>query len=67
MCFRTDDPISDFERHDSEQQSLLDKLPECSYCGEKIQDEFCYEINGELICDDCMDEHHRKGVEDCVC
>lgn len=30
-------------------------LPECSECGEKITDDTCYEINGEYICIDCME------------
>lgn len=62
--FYTDDPIADFRRHNAEQQKMLDRLPRCSECDEPIQDEFCYEINGELICDKCMYENHRKYVID---
>ena len=64
--FYSDDPIADFERHDAKQQAELDKLPRCCECDEPIQEEFCYEINGELICDSCMNDNHRKVVEDYV-
>lgn len=60
----TDDPLADFNRYDAEQQKMLDKLPRCSECDHPIQDEYCYEINGELICDECMFQNHRKAVDD---
>ena len=64
--FYSDDPIRDFERHDAQQQRELEKLPRCSECDEPIQDDYCFEINDELICEDCMNSNHRKWVEDCV-
>ena len=60
------DPLRDAEARDAEQQAALDKLPKCAYCNEPIQDEFCFEINDELICEDCLNEHHRKWVDDYV-
>ena len=60
----SDDPITDFYRFDAEQEAKLDKLPRCSECDQPIQDEFCFEINGELICDSCMHDNHRKCVDD---
>ena len=56
-----------FVRHDTEQESALEKLPVCSECGEHIQDEHCFEINDEYICERCMNENHRKAVDDIVC
>lgn len=60
----TDDPVADFKRHDKKQQDELDKLPQCCECDHPIQDEFCYEINGELVCENCMNDNHRKCVDD---
>lgn len=62
--FYSNDPVSDFQRHDIKQQAMLNKLPRCCECDEPIQDEFCYEINDELICKDCMDNNHMKYVEE---
>lgn len=64
--YRTDDPIADFYRWDNDQQKQLDKLPKCAECGEPIQDEECYEINGELICPECLKSNHRKWTDDYV-
>lgn len=58
--FYTDDPLADFARHDAEQEAQLDKLPECSECGEHIQDEEAYYINSEWICLNCMESYKRE-------
>lgn len=59
----SDDPVMDFERHDREQANRLAKLPECDYCNDPIQDDFYYEINGENICEHCLDRFFRKEVD----
>ena len=64
--FYSDDPLADFERYDAEQQAKLDKLPCCCECDEPIQSEACYEINGELICEECLENNHKKWVEDFI-
>lgn len=51
-----------WEQHEAEQAEKLDKLPRCSECDEPIQSEYCYDINGEHICESCMSEH-RVSVE----
>ena len=60
----TDDPVADYLHHDAQQCQELEELPECSECGEKIQDEYLYEVNDELICEECMNRFHRKPIED---
>ena len=62
----TDDPIADYDRYDAEQSRRLDSLPRCSECDHPIQDEECYEFNDELICEKCLNDNHRKWVEDYV-
>ena len=52
-----------WEMHDAEQERKLDKLPRCECCGEPIQDDYLYEINGEYICEECLTENHRKSVD----
>lgn len=60
----TDNPIADAERYTAKQEEALERLPKCSYCNNPIQDEYCYEINDELICEECLDLFYRKQVED---
>lgn len=60
---RIPDNYDRWEQNQAEQDRAEENLPECSECGEKIQDDFCYEIEGEPICDDCMSRNHRKSIE----
>lgn len=64
MFYRTDDPLADFNRWDAEQQAVLNKLPKCAECDEPIQDDCYYEINGECVCPECLDNNHKHWVED---
>lgn len=56
MMFFTDDPVADFERHDAEQQKLLEKLPVCHRCGDPIQQERAVKLEGHWYCDACLDD-----------
>lgn len=60
------DAYDQWKAHDAEQQAELDRLPRCSECGEAIQDEYAYYINGEWIHEKCMNENYRKEVSDYV-
>lgn len=62
----TDDPIADFHNHCAEQEKQLEKLPRCSECDHPIQDKKCYSFNGELICEQCLEDNHEKNTEDFI-
>ncbi len=62
----TDDPIADFERHERQQQEQLERFPVCCECDKPITDEHYFEINGECLCEGCLNEHHRKWTDDYV-
>ena len=53
-----------WKQHDVEQQEQLDKLPLCSICDERIQDDYYFEINDECICEDCLNDNFRKDIEE---
>lgn len=53
-----------WEMYDNEREKGLLQLPECSECGERIQDDFCYEFDDELICESCLKECHRRHTDD---
>ena len=58
--FMSDDPLRDYDRYEAEQEKRLSKLPHCADCDEPIQDETAYYINGEWICEDCMDTYRQE-------
>lgn len=62
----TDDPVRDFLHHDCQQIRSLDKLPKCDYCGKPIQNDYLYEINGDTLCERCLNREFRKDVDDYV-
>lgn len=39
------------------------RLPKCSDCGEPI-DEMMYRINGEVLCESCLNFRYGESVED---
>lgn len=64
VFYRTDEPAADFDRYDAEQQKQLEKCPKCSMCDEYIQSDHFYEINDEVICEECINDNFRKNTED---
>ena len=62
MC--VPDNYSQWEAHEREQDSWLARRPVCADCDEPIQDEFAHYINGEWICEACMDSYRREVLPD---
>lgn len=56
---RTANPLKDFWEHMSNQEEWYESRPVCDQCGEHIQDEYYYLINGEIFCEDCLDWHKK--------
>lgn len=61
--FYSDNPERDFDRYEAEQQRKLDRLPKCAHCGEPIQDEDCYKIDGDLVHSDCATDYLEKNCK----
>ena len=55
-----------WSRHEEQQERELAKRQRCSECDEPITDDYCYLINGEYICQDCMNDYYlvETPVED---
>lgn len=52
-----------WEQHEAAQEKALSRRPVCSECENPIQDETAFYINGEWICENCMDTY-KKYVDD---
>lgn len=66
MCMITDDPLADYARWETEQAKELERLPICCECGQPITDDYLYEINGECICESCMEQNFKKSTDDYI-
>ena len=64
--FRNGDPLDDFDRLDREQAQYEAKLPQCDKCGKHIQDEIFFDIEGEILCEDCVIDLYGKSTQDFV-
>lgn len=60
----TDDPIVDAMRRDMEQENYLEQLPTCAACGNPIEDDTLWLINGECYCEDCAREMYEVYTDD---
>ena len=62
--YYTDDPVADYHTYAADQERELAKLPKCYVCGEAIQDDYCYMVNDEPVCEECMNRDYRVSTEE---
>lgn len=62
MCY-IPDYYDNWSEYNRQQEEALKRLPQCDICGEHIQDEHCYKLDDEIICEACMGEF-RVYTED---
>ena len=55
----SDNPLADFAAWDAEQTRQLARLPVCADCGEPIQQDDAIFIDGDWLCDECIDSYRR--------
>lgn len=53
-----------WEYAERERERQLLQLPVCEECGERIQDEDYYDVDGEILCEKCMRRKYRRKTED---
>ena len=60
--FRYPDPLDDHRAWEAELARLEEQVPVCSYCGKPVAEDYYYEINDEVICAECLQQHFRREV-----
>lgn len=60
--YYSDDPARDFDRWDREQEKKRAMLPICENpkCKKRIHDDYYFVIDGEILCERCMNDRYRK-------
>lgn len=55
-----------WEYAERERERRLARLPICEgfRCGKRIQDEDYYDVDGEILCEECMKRKYRRKTED---
>lgn len=64
MCIP--DNYDKWAEHDAELEAELKMRPKCDKCREHMQDDYCYDIEGEYICEGCLKKHYRVAVENLI-
>lgn len=62
----TYDNYDAFRWHDEKQADDLKKRPVCANCGEHIQHDHFYMIDGEPVCPDCLEADYRVSTDDYI-
>lgn len=62
--FYSDDPVRDFDRYDMAMAQKEAKLPQCEKCGKHIHDDTFFEIDNEILCEDCMRDLYERSTDD---
>ena len=58
------DNYSQWEAHEAKQEAMLQNLPVCCHCGEPIQEDRMFDINGNYYHVSCAEEEFKKWTED---
>lgn len=51
-----------WEAHERDKDRRLSNRPVCAYCEQHIQEEFFYEIDCEMVCEECLNLHFKREV-----
>lgn len=58
------DPVIDYLYREIKLERKLHRLPVCSICGEHIQQDTALKLDGEWICDSCIDSNREFTEEE---
>lgn len=60
------DNLDAFNRHEARQEAQLARMPKCEKCGDYIQDDDLFDIDGVLYHEDCAVDLFRKSTENYI-
>lgn len=58
----TGEPLDDFYAYDDEEEARIAMLPRCGICDEPLIDDYCFEIEGDHVCENCLHKHFKVRV-----
>lgn len=62
--FRHGDPHDDFGELDAKEARYYARLPKCERCKATIEEEDYFDIDGEILCEDCVKEKYQRKCHD---
>ena len=56
----TDDPVKDAETYSWEREHMsIEEVPECEVCGHRIEEDYYFDFDGWIVCQECLNEHKK--------
>lgn len=55
----TDDPVMDAANYEAERERKMQELPICDCCGNRITDDYYWEVAGDKYCEECAQKMFR--------
>lgn len=59
-----EDNFALWQQHERDMEASLTRRPQCECCGQYIQDDYTWEIDGALFCPKCAADKFRRETED---
>ncbi len=56
--------LKEADRRYREEDEYLSRCPKCDCCGERIQDDYLFNIGGDLYCEECLIDQFRHATDD---
>ena len=63
--YKTADALQDFALYDADCAAAEELLPVCDECGARIREDTYFDIDGTIICEDCLNDY-KKYTEDYI-
>jgi formylmethanofuran dehydrogenase subunit E len=61
--YYSDDPVADEARYTADREKeMQENSPQCCECDRYITEGDYYEFNGDYICEDCLNNYHKKTI-----
>jgi formylmethanofuran dehydrogenase subunit E len=54
---RTNNPYYDADRWEDQIEESYKYRPRCGWCDEKITSDYAYQVNDDLLCEDCFNDY----------
>lgn len=58
------DNYSQWEAHERYLESLREQLPVCEDCGNRIDADIYFDVDGEILCEKCLGRRYGRRTED---
>lgn len=60
---RFDVALKQLDKYESDKEEMLVRRPKCDCCGQHIQDDYLFNIVGDLYCEECLIDQFRHSTD----